>query len=420
MMRTSRHVKLTQASVKRLAPLKSADLYVWDSDLAGFGLRVKPSGVKSYLVQYRNRLGTSKRKTIAQAAVMSADDARKEARLLLADVQRGRDPAAEFKAGREAWTVGDLADHWRKHHAPKLRPSTRVRQEYLLTAHLLPKLKGKAVADLSALDVRRWFGDVSGHGPVMANNARALLSKMLALAVEQGIRTDNPVAAVRKHAETPRTRYLSAAEIGRFLLACDGHYEPRMATYFHLLLLTGARKGELLQSRWAEFDLDGAVWSKPSAHTKQKRDHQIPLSSDAVALLRAMKRAAPLGFPWVFPGVDRDGRPQGAMVEPKRHWRMIRDAAKLADVSIHTLRHTHASVLVGAGKTLPQIGRTLGHTQARTTERYAHLDLGGIRDMPGVVAQIAAAAHAQAKHDAEEDAKVPKGTTVVPLRKKHR
>ena len=149
----------------------------------------------------------------------------------------------------------------------------------------------------------------------------------------------------------------------------NGHKNQRMADVIRLLMLTGARRGEVLNATWDQFDLDRAVWTKPAATTKQRKLHRTPISGAAVQLLRIIRARVPKECPWVFPG-DANGKP---VQEIKRFWHDVRKQAKLTDVRIHDLRHTFASLLVSGGMSLPMIGKLLGHTQVQTTQRYSHL-----------------------------------------------
>jgi integrase len=136
-----------------------------------------------------------------------------------------------------------------------------------------------------------------------------------------------------------------------------------------LILLTGARRGEVPGARWDQFDPDAADWIKLAATTKQRRLHRAPISASAAALLRTIWLRVPEDCDWVFPG-DAEGKP---LQDIKRFWEDVRVKADLPAVRIHDLRHTFASLLVSGGMTLPMIGKLLGHTQVQTTQRYAHL-----------------------------------------------
>jgi integrase len=258
----------------------------------------------------------------------------------------------------------------------------------------------KKVADIRHSDIERLHHRVAKTAPYRANRTVAVLSKMFALAVKWELRTDNPVKGIERAPEEKRERFLTPAEIGRLAEVLLTHRERVTCNAIRLLLLTGARRGEMLAARWDEFDLAGGVWLKPSAHTKQKRAHRVPLSAPALLLLTEMRAEAEKEIrrggkaEFVFAGAD--GRP---LSEPKRAWLAIcrlaglahevpkLDAKKrpmknakgepilvwLSTVRLHDLRHTYASILASAGLSLPVIGALLGHTQTATTQRYAHL-----------------------------------------------
>ncbi|MFN8831643.1 MAG: site-specific integrase [Labrys sp. (in: a-proteobacteria)] len=202
-----------------------------------------------------------------------------------------------------------------------------------------------------------------------ANRLGEILRKMFNLSVRWRIRADNPAAGFARNAEAPRDRYLSTDELGRLSAALDAHPNRRAADAVRLILLTGARRGEVLNARWDQFDLDAAVWIKPAATTKQRRLHRAPISVSAAALLRTIRLRVPEECEWVFPG-EAEGKP---LQDIKRFWEDVRAKADLPAVRIHDLRHTFASLLVSGGMTLPMIGKLLGHTQVQTTQRYAHL-----------------------------------------------
>ncbi len=134
-------------------------------------------------------------------------------------------------------------------------------------------------------------------------------------------------------------------------------------------MLTGARLGEVRTATFDQFNLELAIWTKQAAYTKQRRIHRIPISTEAVALVRLRREAAPAGCPFLFPG-DLEGQP---VIELKHFWARMREVAHIPDVRIHYLRHTFASLLVSGGASLEMIGKLLGHTQIGTTQRYAHL-----------------------------------------------
>jgi integrase len=208
--------------------------------------------------------------------------------------------------------------------------------------------------------------DIAAAHPYRANRVIEVLRKAMNLAVRWGWRPDNPAIGVHRSPEEGRERYLTRDEITRLVSTVTSHPEHASATAIYLMLLTGCRRGEALSARWSEFDLIGATWTKPSAHTKQRKLHRAVLSRQAVALLQTWRATSNGEF--LFPG--HTGKP---LTDVKRTWNAIRRDAVLGDVRLHDLRHTYASFLASSGHSLLTIGKMLGHTQAQTTSRYAHL-----------------------------------------------
>jgi integrase len=257
---------------------------------------------------------------------------------------------------------------------------------------ILPRLGLLKVDAVQPVDIDALHTEVGSSRPVRANRVVEVLRKAFNLAIRWGWRADNPASGVHRNHEEKRTRYLSAAEILRLSEALAAHPERNSANAIRLLMLTGARRAEVLGARWDMFDLVAGVWVKPSAHTKQRREHRVPLSAAAIELLREIQAQAT--NPYVFPGVD--GK---ALTDIKRSWLAVCRTAGLteqgprrarngkivigkdgqplmtwrATARIHDLRHTYASILASEGLSLPIIGALLGHTQPQTTARYAHL-----------------------------------------------
>lgn len=271
----------------------SSDMIFWDTSLVGFGVRVKPNNTKSYVVQYRNRsTGRSRRKTIGQhGPLMSFAQAKEIATGLLSDVLRGHDPVAASKLIRSAPTVSDLGRQYLEVHAiPKKRPRSVANDESMLSRHILPKLAGYKVSEVGHQDIQTLHNSLKST-PYQANRTIALVSKMFELSIKWGWRSDNPVKGIERFHEEKRHRWLSEEELARLIAALDDHPNSKAANAIRLQLLTGARIGEVLTSKWTDFDFDRGVWIKPSHHTKQKRTEHLPLSAAACELLVSMREA---------------------------------------------------------------------------------------------------------------------------------
>ena len=369
--------KLTDQMVRVLVPPASGNRVSYDSEVRGFGVRSTAAGARSFVLNYRAG-GRERRITIGSSPDWTVKAARERAKALKQRIDIGEDPMAERRAARAAPTMNDLADRFEAEHLTKRRASTARDYASILRLHVRPQLGTMRVMDVRHSDVERLHSTIAKEAPYRANRTAAVLSKMMALAVKWEMRPDNPVRGIERKPEARRERYLTPAEITRLSAVLLAHPERASANAVRLLLLTGARRGEVLSATWDQFDLSVGVWVKPAASTKQGKLHRVPLSGAAVALLVEMRREADAQAvmlrpgarpsPFLFPGMA--GKP---LQEIKRFWAAVTNAANLKDVRVHDLRHTFASILASAGLSLPIIGALLGHTQAATTSRYSHL-----------------------------------------------
>jgi integrase len=381
---------LTERFVRSLKAEEGRSPIFRDDELVGFGVQMRSNGRKSftldYLIDRRKR-----RMFIGDHPDWTVTAAREEAKRQKREIDLGHDPLTHRDGRRSAPTMKDLIGRYIEEHGARLSPDHARDQRTMLIKYVLPAWGNRKVIDIRTSDVDRLLAEIAkGRArpskaatkqkrsrplappkptPIQANRVGGIIRKMFNLAIRWELRSDNPAASFIRNAESPRERFLDHQEIGRLSEALAAHPNQRMANVIRLLMLTGARRGEVLKARWEQFELDRALWTKPAATTKQRRLHRTPISGATVALLRMIRADVPDDCPWVFPG-DAPGRP---IVEIKRFWQDVRAKAGLEDVRIHDLRHTFASLLVSGGMSLPMIGRLLGHTQVQTTHRYAHL-----------------------------------------------
>lgn len=380
-------MNLNDAIVRKLSPPDKGSRISWDTAVKGFGVRVTAAGAKAFIVNYRAR-GIERRYTIGSFPDWPTTAAREEAKRLKRIVDQGGDPALERREEREAPTVHDLIERYRKEHAPKKRERSRGEDEGLLRQWVIRELGNRKVADIRHGDIERLHRKITERGaPVRANRVLILLSRLFTLSMRWEMRADNPVAGVERNPEEPRHRYLSAGELGRLATALAGLRNQQAANAIRLLLLTGARRMEVLAATWTQFDLDAGTWTKPSSHTKTKRMHHVPLSRPAVQLLTAMKEAAGRRSSYLFPSPRGDGH----LGDIKKSWQAVCQAAGIADAHVHDLRHSYASALASGGESLPTIGALLGHTQAQTTARYSHLVDSALREATEKAAAVVGA-----------------------------
>jgi integrase len=373
-MADKRH--LTDAIIKRLPTPKSGKRITLDDEVPGFGVRITAAGARSYVLRYTTRAGRERTHTIGDAEVWRCTAARAKARDLRRDIEDGGDPLADIEDARAAPSMADLIERFRVEHLVRKRESTCADYERMLRLHIGPHFgQHTKVADVRFEDVDALHRKITKSGSTYAaNRCIAVMSKMFSLAIRWRMRTDNPCRGIERNPEAKRKRYLSADELVRLTRALAEYQDRQAADIVRLLLLTGARRGEVLSMRWADVDLANGIWSKPGSTTKQRTDHVVPLSAPARALLSGIaERSArehprrPLGE-FVFPGVGGTGH----IVEIKRSWRHVTKAAAVT-ARLHDLRHSFASTLASGGASLPLIGALLGHSNPSTTHRYAHL-----------------------------------------------
>lgn len=400
--RVTKRSRITTRLVEDIEPKASGDRYVWDDRVIGFGVRVKPSGVKSYILQYRDRSRRQRRHTLGRHGVLTSEQAREKAKRHLAAVQLGGDPLDEIERRRTSPTLQEVFDlYLRNHLRPKRRPGTVREYQRIWKKHLAPAMGRRQVIDIKTRDVERFHRSYA-RTPYQANRLLAALSALMNYSERLELKPQgtNPCRFVERYREKRRERYLSPAELARLgeVLAESETNESEFPTALlalRLLALTGMRKGEVLTLRWEDLDLGRGLAHLPDSKTGQKT---VPLSAPAVELLRRAPRCE--GNPFVC-----WGRRLGKHFVGLHHvWERIRAQAGIPDVRIHDLRHTFASYGAAEGLGLYQIGKVLGHTQASTTERYAHLGPDPVKEAADRIGRRVAEALSQNDQKGDEEA----------------
>jgi len=388
--------KLTKRFVDALKSAEEREVLVWDEIVKGFGLRLYPGGAKGYLVQYRSK-GRTRRLALGRHGVLTPEQARRLAQDALARVRAGEDPAQDRRQAAHAPTVAALAERYLAEHArTKKKRSSAETDARNLRLHVLPKLGRRLVADVSRAEISALHHAMRAT-PGAANRVLALVSKMFSLAERWGLRPDasNPARHVERFPERKMERFLSARELARLGDALaeleQARVEPvQVVAAGRPLLLTGARRGEILGLEWEHVDFDAACLRLPDS--KEGGAKVIPLGAHALDVLARL----PHRSRWVLPTTAGD-RP----VSLSKPWDRIRKRAGLDDVRLHDLRHSFASVGVAGGDSLFIVGSILGHKRASTTERYAHLS-----DDPRRAAMDRIGARIAAAMDGKADAEV--------------
>lgn len=360
--------KITKRFVESIKPDEVKTLKYWDFELKGFGVVVLPSGRRTYCVQYRNQYRVLKRIKVGVHGQITAEEARDLAKKKLGQVAHGEDPAEQKKYIKSLSTMESLAKNYVERHGYKKRPRSLKEDQKLLKNIILPNFGRLKITNVTRYDIEMLHKNLQ-QTPYQANRVLALLSKMFSLAISWELADTNPVLGIERYQEERRDRWLDEIELNRLWGVLDRYSTHRIAYIFKLLLLTGARKGEVLKATWDQFDLEKGIWTKPSHLTKQKKKEYLPLSEKTVDVLQTLKKLNTQNSSYLFPG-RIEGEP---IKETRTFWAKVLKEANLENVRVHDLRHTHASHLASSGLSLSIIGKLLGHTQVSTTQRYAHL-----------------------------------------------
>lgn len=359
---------ISRRTVERLKVEK--DTVYWDRTLSGFGVRVYATGSKVYVVQTRSG-GRSNRVTIGRHGVITAEQARQRAALIIARIKSGKTAVAAPERKGNALTVAELSERYLKEHMDvRCKPSTGERVRSTLRTHVIPEFGD---CPIDALEPEKiWALRNRLHAtPGAANKALNTLSAMLTLAETWGLvpEGNNPCPQVARYKVRRRERFLTQAEfsrLGRVLSEAEarGEVSDRSAAAIRLLMLTGCRCGEILRLRWDEVDLERRELRLRDSKTGPRT---VPLSPPAARVLSDRPREP--GTPWVLPGTIA-GQHLKTIEGP---WNKVRVRAGLDDVRLHDLRHSFASRALALGESLPVIGKLLGHSEIQTTARYSHL-----------------------------------------------
>ena len=362
-------IKITKRAIDSIK-CDGTDRFHWDRELPGFGVRVRASGRKFFVAQFRAG-GRVRRMTLGPVTAMTPDIARTRAMALLAEAKAGGDPAMQRDADRRAATVRLLGQRFLEEYVPDHCKESTAR-EYRRSVELFidPGIGGRKVTEIQRKDIAE-LHHAMRKTPYQANRTLGVLSKMFNMAEVWGLRPDgsNPCLHVKRFKEEKRERFLSAEEFQRLgavldEILTDGSETRSAVVAIRLLMLTGCRLSEIQKLQWAHVDLDAGELNLPDTKTGGRA---VPLAPSAVRLLETLPRDD--DNPWVIPG----RKPGGHLTDLQHPWRRIRKRAELPDVRIHDLRHSFASRALALGEGLPMIGKLLGHTQVQTTARYAHL-----------------------------------------------
>ncbi len=406
--------KLTKRFVES-AKAAATDQVIFDDEIPGFGLRVLASGVRSYLVQYRNKQGRSRRLTIGKHGKITADIARKNALRIFDAVRAGNDPVAERRAYMDAPLVNDLLDRYLVEHVERRnRPRTAEEVKRLVERHVRPALGRHKVAAVTRHDVAKLHHALAAT-PRQANFVLAVCSKAFNLAELWSMRAEgsNPCTKIERNRENARERFLSADELGRLgdtLRRAEkaglpwrvderqpskhlAKPENRRTLYsrvttaaIELLLFTGCRLSEVLNLPWDQVDFDAGTIAL--AETKSGRLQTVVINAPARQVLKQLPGAE--FSPWVLPSISDAKRPL-SKTAIEGTWQRIRAAAGLEDVRLHDLRHTVGTYAGQSGANAFLVRDLLRHKDLSVTGRYVNRADDPVRTLSDQVGERIAA-----------------------------
>ena len=340
----------------------------WDTTVSGFVLECHKSGNKTYTFRYQDQYGRQCQRKIGRYADLTFAQAQKLAKQFRAEVVMGGDPAARKAEKKAVLTYRELADqHLAFAKTYQKRPGNT---EAVLRVHILPKWGNKRLDEITTPEVAKWLGELPERGlaPATVEKIRITFNRSFELALKwqmKGVQ-HNPVRGIpRPKYNNARDRFLSSEEAAALLKACSDSINPQLRNIVGLLLLTGARKRELLDAKWEHVNLDRRVWFIPTSKTGKAR--HVPLSQPALDLIRQLPRFDKC--PWLLP----NPKTRKPYTDIKHPWETARAAAGLDGLHLHDLRHSAASFMINAGIDLFAVGRILGHADHQSTMRYSHL-----------------------------------------------
>jgi len=370
-------VNMQRLSNKFIEKLSSTtEKIYWDSVMKGFGIRISPSGRKSFIINWRNNEGRQGRKVIGVHGKITTEQARKLAQKYFYQISLGNEPRRNAQANP---TFSEFSRMYMDEYSIKHKAVKTFENEiYMLNKHIFPVFGKRRIKDIKKREIEKFHSSFENNKS-NANRILSLVSHIFTKALEWEYIELHPAQGVRRNKEEKRSRYLSTDEIKRLLDVLDDHPNKNTSHALKIILFTGSRRGEVLGATWNQFNFDKKTWTKPMQKTKQRRTEYIPINDETLSVLTEMKKTRNSLF--LFPSDSKEGH----MLDFKTSWKNICKLAKLEDVRVHDLRHTYASLLINNGISLSVIGRLLGHKEVSTTARYAHLNDETLRKASNII-----------------------------------
>jgi integrase len=346
---------------------RKCDLF--DSNCKGLMLEIRATGGKTYYLRYQDNRGRTRQFRLALEQDLTLVQARKLAEKKRNLIALGQDPCEEKEQAKKVPTFASFIEDQYLPYVKSYKRSWDT-DVSLLKNHLLPRFSRRYMDEITRQDIVKMHSDrkASGAAAGSANRLLIMMRYIFNLAVRwevPGIKA-NPTKGVPLMEENnKKERYLTVDEAQRLYGAVCKSQNTMLQFIVPMLILTGARKREVLDAKWEDFDFARRIWRIPMSKSGKAR--HVPLSDGALNILNTMPRD--MKCEWTFPNLDT----KKPFVSIFCAWDTARQSVGLGDVRVHDLRHSHASFLVNAGRTLYEVQHILGHTQVKTTQRYAHL-----------------------------------------------
>ncbi len=366
---------ITLKDVKKLTFIegKTGKQILWDTDgsgsgnaLSGFGVRVYPSGKKSFVLFYRVK-GRQHLKVLGQFGPLTLDQARDRAAKDLASVVDDKDPLIERQKARQGTRFDSFCERYINGYAKKHKKSW-IEDQRRIDKYLKPEFGAYRVDAITRSDVAKFHGNLGEQYPYAANRCIEQLSKMFKLAQDWGLldeKSTNPASGIKAFHEEKRDRWVKPEELPGLVEAINNEENFYGSQALWLYLLTGLRREEVLTLEWDDVDLARSQVTIPAHRNKSNKPHYVQLSAPAVKLLNELPRQE--GNPYVIPGA----KPGQHLVNIEKIWQRVRKEAGVEDVRLHDLRRTVGSWLAQSGNSLHLIGKVLNHSSQSTTAIYA-------------------------------------------------
>ena len=384
-MKQTKRQKITKSLIDASNP-KDKDYIIWDSAVNGFGIKITPTGNKTFLLYYRTKTGRQRKPNIGKYGQLNVEAARAIAQQWLGQIASGNDISAERIKAKRSETIADLCARYMVDYAEVYKkPRSIASDRANIENHILPLIGNLKVSEVTRSDIHRLKDDIRNGksarklkakprgrryvrgGKGVANRVLALVSEMFACAVDWELRPDNPAMGIHKFPEQRRDRFLDSDELHRLMKVLgkadvELSEHPSAVAAIKMLLYTGLRLTEVTLLEWPEVDLNRGVIRLKDSKTGGRT---VPLNGLALDVIKGQYDHSSGDL--VFESVRND-KP----IALTRPWYRIREMAEIdGTANLHCLRHTFASWAVMNGQSLPQVGALLGHKSAQTTLRYA-------------------------------------------------